>query len=240
MTSDFFRDLDLNDVLDSAIYRAVVHVDDLVALGAIGLFDGLFDGLDRIVLADDAGDRKEGGLHDHVDARTQAKSQAQFDRIDDVEFNFFLNQLFLHQGRQAVPDLIFGVAGGQEEGSATFQVRQHVIGIEKSRIVTGDEVGFVDQVRGNDLVLAETQMRDGHGTGFFGIVNKVALSGVVGFRTNDFDGVLVGANRAVGTEAVKQRPIHIGTFNVEGLVIFEAGESDIVIRADAEFFLRRK
>ena len=233
-----FRHLDLDDVLNGAVHRAVVHLDDLVALDAVGLLDGVLDRLDCLFLADDAGDGEEGGLHDHVDAGAQAEGQAEFDRIDDVELDLLLDQLLLHQGGQVIPDLVLGEGGGQEEGAARLQVGQHVVGVEEGRVVAGDEVGLVDQVRGDDLVLAETQVRNGHGTGFLRVVDKVALGGVVRLGADDLDGVFVGADRAVRAKTVEQGAEDVLAFDVEGLVVAEAGEGEVVIRADAEFLFR--
>ena len=137
-----------------------------------------------------------------------------------------------------IPDLVLGEGGGQEEGAARLQVGQHVVGVEEGRVVAGDEVGLVDQVRGDDLVLAETQVRNGHGTRFLRVVDKVALGRVVRLGADDLDGVLVGADRTVGTQTVEQGAEHVLALDVEGLVVAQAGEGEVIVRADAEFLLR--
>ena len=92
--------------------------------------------------------------------------------------------------------------------------------------------------RRDDLVFAATQMRNGHGTGFLGVVNKVPLRGVVGLGTDDLDGVLVGTNGTVGTQTIEQGTEDIASLDVVGLVVFEAGEGKVVVGTDTEFFLR--
>ena len=56
--------------------------------------------------------------------------------------------------------------------------------------MAGDKICLVDEVRCHNLVLTETQMAGSNGTGFFGVVHKVALCTVVGFSTNDLNGIL--------------------------------------------------
>ncbi len=71
--------------------------------------------------------------------------------------------------------------------------------------MTGDEVGVVDQVRGVDRLFAEAEVRDGDGAGFLGVIDEVGLGKVLGGLADDLDGVLVGADGAVGTEAEEHR-----------------------------------
>ncbi len=51
--------------------------------------------------------------------------------------------------------------------------------------------------------------------GLLGVVDEVALRVVGRVLADDLDGVLVGAHRAIGTEAVEERPDHIASFRGE-------------------------
>ena len=47
------------------------------------------------------------------------------------------------------------------------RVLEHVEPLEQRKLVAGDEVGFLDQVRRVDRVVAEAQMRDRTAPDFF-------------------------------------------------------------------------
>ena len=104
--------------------------------------------------------------------------------------------------------------------------------------MAGDKAGLVDQVRGHNLVLAETEMGNGHGAGFFGVVDKIALGRVVGLGADDLDGVLVGTDGTVGTETVEHGAVDIIALDVEGLVVVQAGEGHVIIGTDTEMVFR--
>jgi hypothetical protein len=53
-----------------------VLLDDLVALLAVGLLDGVLDLAIASSLGQDAGDGEEAGLHDGVDARRPCRSSS--------------------------------------------------------------------------------------------------------------------------------------------------------------------
>ena len=53
-------------------------------------------------------------------------------------------------------------------------------------------------------------MGDGERAGFFGVVDEVALGAMISFFADDFDGVLIGADSAVGTKAIKERADRVG------------------------------
>ncbi len=55
----------------------------------------------------------------------------------------------------------------------------------------------------------------------------------------DLDGVLVGADRAVGTKAIEDRAGDLGRLDVEAGIVGEAGMADIVVDADGEARLGR-
>ncbi len=117
------------------------------------------------------------------------------------------------------------------------RLREHVVLVEEGEVVAGDEVGLVDQVGGDNLVLAETQMAGGDRARFLGVVDKVALGGVVGLGADDLDGVLVGADCAVGAQAVEHGPDDVLALDVEGPVVAQAGAGHVVVGADAEVVL---
>ena len=92
----------------------------------------------------------------------------------------------------------------QERGALGGQA-QHVDAIEKGRLVAGDEVGRLDQVGRMDRPLAEAQVRDRLRAGLVRVVDEVALRVQRRIFGDDLHAVLVGADRAVGAQAVEHR-----------------------------------
>ena len=62
------RNLDLNDGIAAGVHGRIVHVDDILALLAVGLLDRLLHLLDGLVERNDVGDLEERRLHDRVGA----------------------------------------------------------------------------------------------------------------------------------------------------------------------------
>ncbi len=105
--------------------------------------------------------------------------------------------------------------------------------------MAGQEVGLVDQVGAADRLRAEAQVRDGHRAGLLRVVDEVALGVVVGRLADDLDRVLVGADRAVGAQAVEHRPVRALRLRVEVVVPRQRAVGDVVVDADGEVVLRR-
>ena len=119
-------------------------------------------------------------------------------------------------------------------GSAHFE---DVLAFQEGELVAGDEVRLGDQVAGMDGLGSKAQVRDGHRAGLLGIVDEVALRVVGGLFADDFDGVLVGADRAIRAEAVEDGAHGAGLLGGEGGIVAQAGVGDIVVDADGEVVL---
>ena len=65
-------------------------------------FDGGVD-------VDDVADLEERGLHDDVDASAQAQFFGDADGVDDIEFEFLVDDLLLDFDRQGIPYLVGAV-----------------------------------------------------------------------------------------------------------------------------------
>ena len=111
----------------------------------------------------------------------------------------------LHGAGQVVPDLVGAEGAVEQEDGARLGGLQHVEALQERELVAGDEGRAVDQVGGADRLRAEAQVRDGDRAGLLRVVDEVALGVVVRLLADDLDGVLVGADRAVGAEAVEER-----------------------------------
>ena len=86
---------------------------------------------------------------------------------------------------------------------------------EERELVAGHEVGGVgcDQVRGLDWLGTKAQVRHRQSAGLLGIVVEIALGIVVGLFTDDLDGVFIGADRAVRTQAKEEAANGLGMFH---------------------------
>ena len=191
-----------------------------------------------VVQRDDVGDLEEGGLHDDVDAGAQAELFAQFDGVDHVEFQLLVDDLLLDFFRHLVPDFAVLEGGAEQEGAARLGLAEHVVFLQEGEVVTGDEVGVVDQVGGVDGLFAEAQVRDGDGAGLLGVVDEVGLGEVLGGFADDLDGVLVGADGAVGTEAEEHGFVGAVHGVAEGGGVVEAAVGDVFFDADDEVVFR--
>src|SRR6185369_5294935 len=238
LAGGFGRDLDFVDVLQGFVDGGVVHGDDLVARFAVALLDGALDFFKRGGQRDDVGDLEEGGLHDDVDARAQSQLFAQFDGVDDVEFEFLVDDLLLDFLGHLVPDFTMPEGGAEQEGAARFGLADHVVFLQEGEVVTGDEVGVVDQVGGVDGLFPETQVRDGDGAGLFGVVDEIGLGKVLGGFADDLDGVLVGADGAVGAETEEHGFVGAIHGGAEGWRVLQAAVGDVFLDADHEVVLR--
>ena len=100
--------------------------------------------------------------------------------------------------------------------------------------MTCDKVRLADKIRLADFFLSETQVRGGNRTRFFGVVHEIGLRVVFGRFTDDLDGVLVGADRTVGTESVEHRLVHTGIVNMEVVIIGKACMRNIIVNTDGK------
>ena len=191
------RDGDLLQAVRGAVDGVPVHLDDLLALAAVGLLDGLLDQGDGLRLGEDARDLEEAGLHDRVDAEAQAELAGDLDGVDVVDLDLLVDDRPLHVLGQVLEDLGGLPVGVDQERAALADAFQDVEAPDVGRLVEGDEVDGVEEVLGLDGLLAEAEVGDRDAAGLLGVVLEVALAVHVGVVGDDLDGVLVGADRAV-------------------------------------------
>ena len=115
---------------------------------------------------------------------------------------------------------------------------QHVERLEQAPLVHADERGLVDEVAAVDRMLVDTHVADGGAARLLRVVDEVRLHTHVGVAADDLRGVLVGADGAVGAEAVEHGP-HLGAVGAELGIPRQAGVADVVVDAHGERVLRR-
>ncbi len=128
--------------------------------------------------------------------------------------------------------------GVQQQRGAGAGVAEHVVAVEEAELVAGDEVGGADQVGRLERLGPKAQVADGDRAGLLAVVDEVALRVQVGAVAEDLDGVLVGADRAVGTQAEEHRFAARGVRQFEVVVPGERAVGDVVDDADGEAVAR--
>lgn len=81
-------------------------------------------------------------------------------------------------------------------------------------LVAADKARLLDKPGGVDGLGAKAQVGDGTRARLLGVVDEVALGVEALQLADDLDAVLVGTNRAVGTEAEEQRPHPAGGLQI--------------------------
>src|SRR5262249_41036837 len=105
----FERQGDFMQMLEGVVDRFQIHLDDLLALLAVGLLDGILDGLDGLLTRQNAGKSKKADLHDCVDASPHPAVAGYLGCIDDVELNLLGQERFLDGSWQLLPNLVLWI-----------------------------------------------------------------------------------------------------------------------------------
>ena len=206
------RNLNLVEVGQGLVYQFAVPPHHLRPALAVRLFDGLLDVRHCLLAGQDARDAEKARLHDSVDAPAHAGLLCERIGVDGEEPDLLLDNLLLHLPWQVIPDLVGGVGRIQQENRSLSGVLKHVDLVEEVELVAGHEAGAVYEIGGADGPRARAQVRDRDRARFLGVVHEVALHIALGFLADDLDRVLVGADGAVGAQAIEQRSGHVVAF----------------------------
>ncbi len=202
---DLARDRDGVQARQRAVDRRVLPLHQVAAPVAVGLLHRLLDQRYRPVARQDPDHREVAGLHHHVDAPRQPGLAGDAVGVHHVHLDPLVHDLPLHPGRQRVPHPLRPQRAVEEQRRAVRRAVEHVDGLEEPGLVHAHHLRARDQVRRADLVRSEAQVGDGLGAGLLGVVDEVALDVQRRVRAEDLDGVLGGADRAVGAEPVEDR-----------------------------------
>ena len=119
------------------------------------------------------------------------------DRIDGEQTDAVARDVAFHRSGQVGIELLSRPARVQKERPARLHLLHHVVLAHIALIVAGDEVGALHIIRAADGLFRQAQVRLGHAEGLLGVVLEIRLREQVGAVTQDADGVVVGAHRAV-------------------------------------------
>ena len=230
-------DFHLHIAVGATIDSVVVHLDDGLALAAVGLGSGVLHVLDSILFGDDLSNGEESGLQHGVGTGAQAQLLADLEGIDGIEVDVVVGDEFLHLAGQTLVQLLGIPRAVQQEAAALLQILHHVVGLQVSRIGAGHEVSLGDVVGGLDGGVTKTQVRNGQTAGLLGVIVEVALSVHIGVVTDDLDGVLVGANSTVGAQTPELTRSGASRSGIGILVGLQGQMGHIVHNADGEALL---
>ena len=218
--------------------RGNVALHDDVAPLAVGRRDRILQTGDRLIGRQHIGKCEEARLHDRVDAPGETRGLGNRSCVDRMEVQAALDHDLLRLDRQAVPDLFGRIRTVDQHRCPRRGDAQHVHALEEAPLVHTDEGGPVDQVGAVDRFRVEPQVTDRHRPRLLRVVDEVGLHDQIGVLADDLGGVLVGADGAVGAEAVEHGP-HAGVVGGERRIERQTGVSDVVDDADGELVAGR-
>jgi len=230
--------LDLHQRVDAGVHGGDVHVDDLLALEAVGLLDGILHVGHGILHGDDLGQLEEGGLQHHVGAVAQAQGLRLLVGVDNVELDVVVSDILEDLAGNVLLQLVLRPLAVQQEAAMGLQLVDNVVLGQIRLVVAGDEIRIGHIVGGADGVLAEAQVALGDAEGLLGVVLEVRLTVHIRRLADDLDGVLIGAHRAVRAETPElagDRALRLGE---QGRAHGQGQMGHIVHDADGEVVLR--
>ena len=148
-------------VFATAVNRSVVLVDHVLTFLAVRLDDEFLHLLDGEVDGDNFGDAEECALENGVGAVAQTDFLCNFCRIDIVNRDVVVGEIFLNLCREVFGKLLAFPDGIEKECAVVAQTAGHVIHVEVCLNVACHEVGSVDEVGRTDGVVTEAEVRAG-------------------------------------------------------------------------------
>ena len=152
--------LDAVEVLQRAVDRRLVALDDVGAALAVGLGDRRLDPLDRLLALEHARDREEACLKHRVGPPGEARIACDLRRVDHVELDLLGEDLLLNRARERVPDAVRGMSAVEQERRSRCRPIEHLGALEQPEVVAADEAGLRDEVGRANRFGPEAQVRD--------------------------------------------------------------------------------
>ena len=156
-----FRNCHFYHLLCACVDRIVVHLYDGVAFSSVGSFCSGFHQLDGLLLRNNIGKLEERGLENCIDTSAKTDFLTDLNTVNHIELNAMIRDKALYLARKVFLKSFCIPRAVQQEGTAVYQLLNHVVFIDIRRIMTCHEVCLLNQVRGLNRTLAETQV--GHG-----------------------------------------------------------------------------
>ena len=173
-------------------------------------------------------------MHDGIDTLTHTCFTSNFNCVNGIELQLFINNLFLHFISQVLPNFISRVRSVQEERSAFFSDTQNINFAHELELVTSHKVSFVNEVSRLNRVVRETQVRSSHRAGFTRVVNEVTLTIFTSVFCNNFNRVFVSTNGTISAQAEEYGTNNIFTFRINAVVIRQRLVCNVIVNTNGE------
>ena len=190
-------------VFAATVNGCIVLVNDILSLLAIALDDEFLHLLNSQVNGDHFSDAEECALENGVGAVAQPDFLCDFGGVDVVDGDVVVSEIFLDFCGEVLGQFLAFPDCVEQEGAVVAQTACHIIHVKVGLYVTCHEVRGVHQVCGAYWRVAETEVRAGEAARFLRVVGEICLAVLACVVADNFDGVLVCANCAVGSEAVE-------------------------------------
>ena len=232
------RNFNSYDSIDALVDSSIVHVDNVLALLAIGMLNSILQVFNSICQRNNISQLEECRLHNHIDAAAQTNFLSNLYSINDVEFNIVLCNIAFELTRQLSVELFRLPVAVQQEGAAFFQTSGYIIFMNIGLIVYSHEISSINQIRCHNRGMTETQMGNGYAAGFFTIIGEVALRIHIRVVTDDFDSALVSANSTIAAQAPELAALGAGRSYINACYARQRGVGYVISDADGEVVFR--
>ena len=208
------RNRHLHHVGHALVDGGVVHGHDLFALGTVGADHGVLHLLHRLVLGHQTADLEERRLQHHVHPLAQANAGGNALGVDGEQPHVAACQGALHGAWQTLVQLIGSPGGVQQEHAPGLDLGGHVVLVHVALVVAGHQIRPLHVVGGADGLGRKAQMGLGHAEGLLGVVLEVGLGVQVGEVSQNGNGIVGGAHRAVAAQTPELAAVRVGVVQV--------------------------
>ena len=210
---------DLPQASHGGFNRGQVARHDVTPLFGVAVLDGGPHRRQGLGHRHHLGQGEEARLHHRVDAGAQAMGPGNRGGIHRKHLQALGFDGPLDAPRQLRPALLQGPGAVQQQGAVGGGALEQVELLEEIPVVASHELGLADQVGRADGLGPEAQVGNRDRSGFFGVVNEIALGLEPGDFADDFDAAFVGTDGAIGAQAVEDRPKGWGSFALAHRVV---------------------
>ena len=226
-------------VLQRLVDRGHVARHHGLAACAVAVMNGVLQFAQRVLGRKHPGESEETGLHDRVDATTEAGFAGDSGCIHGVHLQVAIEYLLLHFCGKATPHLVGGVRRVEQHGRTLGGQVQYVEAIEEVPLVDAHERGLVDEVRAVDGMLVHAHVADRRAARLLRVVDEVSLHVQIGVGPDDPRRVFVATHRAICAEAVEHGP-DLRPVGPPRWIPRQAGVADVIVNADREGVARQR
>ena len=187
--------------IDTSINCAIVHINDILALLAIGSNNSILKITYSLLQRNNISQLEECGLHYHVETSAEAKVLSNLYCINGVELDIVLSNVALHRCRKIIGQLLIIPESIEKEGTVLLKACQQIILIYIRLLGAGYKVSIVNKVWRSDRRLTKTQMRHSNTARLLGVISEICLCIKISLITDNLDSGLVCTYGTIRSQA---------------------------------------